>query len=313
MHRDPHQLVVTELAYPLEPSAERRLSRLAVAAYSDQFGTDMAFKYPTYWNWLYGYRGRSLVLQNGDELIGHVGCIPFVATYNGQSVRGTWSVDTLVLPDHRRRGYGRRLQAAAQASSPMFASLWTSEANSRIKLSIGQDIVATLPVLLRRRCQEHSHSGDRQLSSPMPHQIEAAADRYLRGWDFSVERSAAYCAWRFCEQPNAAYRQVTSDYGLVMIRRCGPRRPTVGMIGDAFPVDTSAPTLAGLVETACAQLFSEGCEEVIFGCADPVATDLLSKESWDVVRRLHFHVPQGSVSGRVFLSLSDQDIDQYPL
>jgi Acetyltransferase (GNAT) family len=302
---------ITELVHPLQAPERARLSEFFNAAYGKSFGEYADFKCSTYWQWLYKPGATSLLLEKEGRVAGHAGCVPFVARQAGRRVPGTWGVDTYVLSEHRRQGYGTRLQMAAHASRPLFSSFWLSDANSRIKLSMGQEIAATVTVLRRPNdapCRQSSAA----VGPPDPPAIAAAADDYLRGWDFYVERSPEYCAWRFVDQPRAEYVQVTCAAGVALVRRCGPWLEGQGAIGDAFPADRSHEAFAELIEVASGELLKRGCGIVRFACSDPELCDLLGRRSWTTSEVMSLHAPKGSISGRVFLSLSDQDVDQFP-
>lgn len=302
-------LEMREFTYPLEPSDAEKLSGF-IKDIERQYRVNLGFKYPEYWNWLYR-DARSLVLEEEGRIVGHVGRVPFLARQDGQPKQGNWSVDTFVLSRYRGNGHGRQLQAAAQERSPIFASVWMSPANSHIKRSIGQEVAATLEVLCRPRGEQRPVPAY-QVGSPVPVEIAEAAARRLPDWNFYIERSPEYCAWRFLDQPRAGYRQINCGRGVALARRCGPQRGRAGMIGDAFPADASHEAMEELLESACDHLFSEGCESVRFGSTDPATVEFLLKRGWSHVESMPLHVSKGSVSGSVFLSLSDHDIDQYP-
>ena len=302
---------VTELDHPLKGPDDARLSEFFNQAYGEMYGEYATFKCSIYWRWLYRPGAISLVIENDGRIIAHVGCIPFVARRYGRSVPGTWSVDTYVLSEHRGKGYGTRLQMAAQATRPMFSSFWLSNANSRIKVSMGQTIATTVRVLTLSS-DTRSQRSPVEVTAPDPCATAAAAAQYLRTWDFYVERSLEYCAWRFVDQPRAEYRQIRSGAGLALIRRCGPWRKNEGMVGDAFAEDNSCEAVAELLELASGELFRQGCRTVRFACCDAGLADLLGRRSWSTREVMQLHAPGGTIGGRVFLSFSDQDADQFP-
>lgn len=303
-------MTVARLVYPFNDEAmEFSLARFMLEAYRQ----DARFKYPHRWRWLYRQDAVSLIVfeDQSRRIVGHLGCVPFVARHNGVRVLGAWSLDLYVLSQFRCRGYARALQSTALSLNSILASYAYSATTKRIKTSIGLQPVATVWIL-RRRCDRQDVRSRMNTTSPNPDEISKQAMQYLSVWDFWIERSPLYCAWRFCEQPNAGYKQIVCDDGLALIRLCGPHHPGWGMIGDAFPAVRSTDCLMELVNTACGALAEEGCTVVRFATTDVALVERLMSRQWAIAQETHLFVQPGAIRGRVFLSLSDQDGDQYP-
>lgn len=301
-------VLLSRIVYPVDASdTQFRLARFAIEA----FGTDAKLKYPDRWNWLYGSGAVSLIFSEDTRIVGHLGCVPFVAQQRGSRAHGVWSVDLHVLRDYRRQGFATQLQRAAQELSPLVVSFWFAGITKKIKLSLGLMPVTSMWVLQK---SSHDPKSFRQVRTgpPEPGEIAAAAAGFLTSWDFYVERSRSYCAWRFRDQPYAEYRQMICDEGLALLRRCGPNRRGAGMIGDAYPTISSKSALPTVVNLACAALLRDGCAVVRFGTTDEVLVRSLASSGWQLAEQMDLFAQPSAISGRVFLSLSDQDVDQYP-
>lgn len=298
---------ITPLDYPLDMRAQGALEEFIVQAFAEHHHD----KFPSRWHWLYLQPGaHSIVAWDGDRIVGHVGMMPLTAREFGRPVSGAWSVDTVVLPAWRGTGIGTQLQRAASRLTPLFISLWMSEANRRIKEAMGHVGGITLSIL--ERDIERLTALDADVSQPCAATISTAAQTYLGGSTFYVDRTAAYCDWRFVRQPNAGYRQITCAHGLAMSRVCGRTLHETGMIGDVFPARDIPACLADLVDRTAAHLRWDGCRWARYGTTRSDVRDLLQARGWRPVDVWTLYAPRRFDGPGTFMSLSDQDIDQRP-
>ena len=303
--------MIERLSYPLTPDVESALIAFLRASYGPRF----IFKYPERWKWLYEYRrGSSHVAWDRQRVIGHVGVMPFEAVLMNNPVAGGWSVDTYVAPEFRRRGIAGALQSAAHEEGDCFLSVWTSDENRRIKLRLG-DVEAGALTTLQLAGQPLS-SEPYLVSRPDPSVIALHAARYLSNFEFYVRRSETYCEWRFVQQPWARYFQVRSRFGLSLARPCGYQHYSTGMIGDVFPVDSSDQAVVAQINITAHVLRKMGCQYVRFASAQRSLVDALAFDGWQHISSNPLLVNKrcAKVLGcqNIFLSLSDQDMDQYP-
>jgi GNAT superfamily N-acetyltransferase len=136
------------------------------------------YKIPERWQWAYlenpylepGELPLWIAVDGQGAVVGQTGALVEPLVVAGQAFRAGWSIDTFLLPEHRGRGLGRALQQANDEANPIFISLSMSEANRRIKTSLGS--TALQPVLTFVKVVRHEP--DRAL--------ETLLDRlYLRG------------------------------------------------------------------------------------------------------------------------------------
>ena len=111
------------------------------------------YKFPERWEWQFDNNpfrnGDELPLWlafDGERIVGQTGAQLEPVKLGDRSVRVGWSVDTYVLPEYRGRGIGRRLQQANQSHHQVFMSLAMSDANRRIKTSLGATALSPLRV-----------------------------------------------------------------------------------------------------------------------------------------------------------------------
>jgi GNAT superfamily N-acetyltransferase len=291
--------------------------REAIAAFVHRaYGDQSRFKYPERWQWCYERPGaRSFVAWAGDRVIGHVGAMPVSMRCAGAELTAHWSIDTFVLPEYRGRSIGKTLQQQASTSLPLFLSVWMSPINWQIKKSLGHVAVGTMRELEYRGPSPSRSPGAEpyRISAPAPDVVADHAARALEQYDLFAIRSHDYCAWRYVQQPWAGYFQVTTAYGIALARACGPNRPGMGMIADVFC--TSAQAVTAQVECAYHALAERGCAGAKFASADPAIIAALAKRGWRTTARHPVLVSDPRHCGalrRVFLSCSDQDLDQYP-
>jgi GNAT superfamily N-acetyltransferase len=102
------------------------------------------WKYPERWQWEYidnpfrpDDRTPLWIAEQRGQIIGQTGAMYVQCKVGGQTVRAAWSVDTIVLPEHRGKGQGRKLQEANQQAHDLFISLAMSDANRAVKQKIG--------------------------------------------------------------------------------------------------------------------------------------------------------------------------------
>lgn len=127
------------------------------AAYPDRH----QYKFPDRWEWQFEnnpFRDRIQsgnpnegklpiwLAFDGERIIGQTGAQIEPLKLGDQNVLVGWSVDTIVLPEYRRKGIGHRLQQANQSYHQVFMSLAMSDANRRIKTSLGAGEFSPLEV-----------------------------------------------------------------------------------------------------------------------------------------------------------------------
>ena len=112
---------------------------------------------PGFWKWEFieGPDGRALIyiIEDGGKIVGHFSDIPHRFFVNGKSLQGTISVDLMVHPDDRRRGFfflmGRYASHRVRSERWDFmASFPIREETIRGFAKLGWKAVVELPVLV---------------------------------------------------------------------------------------------------------------------------------------------------------------------
>lgn len=280
------------------------------------YGSRAKLKYPERWWWLYGQAGSfSVVALDDDVLVGHVGAMTVRLAMSNHTVNACWSIDNFVLPAYRGRGIGTALQQKAESMANVTLSTWVSDSNVSIKDRLGNYVLDTLLILVREEVS--TDRVDCLIDSPQPTVIAESA-RSLNEYGLFVEREVNYCQWRFVEQPFANYVQLSTDFGISLVRFCGPMRNSTGMIGDVLPRTKDLKESALLVNISAEWILSNGSNTARFGTTDRdlIAVLLNSETGW----RVHSEYPilssdTGQLKRRTaysFFSLSDSDLDQFP-
>jgi len=299
----------------LTPSSELWTSPALASFFEQAYGDRCAYKYPRRCFWLYGRSGALAVVAWCDSrIVGWVGAMPIEIRRQDRCIRAAWSVDNFVLTSYRSRGIGTSLQRQAEGAVPFTLSTWISTANFRIKEHLKNRHLSTISVLATMTRPTLVHKYD--VSEPDPEEIATLAYSHLNRYDCAVVRDASYCRWRFKNQPNSAYVQLRADCGLVLVRKCGPKRPCVGMIGDVFPIRSEPTEFVALVGAGAHYLMMNECTVVRYGTTDLSQAAGLIGDGWEVCNRYPVLVSAdgGSLdSCETFLfGLSDSDFDQYP-
>ncbi len=65
------------------------------------------------WKWIYRseflFKKNPVVAKIGNEVVGHMGLIPFYLNLNGKKVKAAWYADMHVLPEYRRKGIANNI------------------------------------------------------------------------------------------------------------------------------------------------------------------------------------------------------------
>jgi hypothetical protein len=120
------------------------------------------YKIPERWEWAYvenpylepGELPFWIAVDERGGVAGGTGALVEPLAVSGKELRVGWSVDTFLLPSFRGLGLGRELQRLNDEANPIFMSLSMSEANRRIKTSLGS--VALEPVATFVKVSRHT-------------------------------------------------------------------------------------------------------------------------------------------------------------
>lgn len=109
-------------------------------------------KYPDRFHWLYEENPflptnfmNVKIIRDHDRIIAQSGAMGIELLVDGSLYPAHWSIDTIVLPEFRGKGYGTALQKENSLQSPFFLSLSMSKKNRRIKENLQ---AVKLPVLV---------------------------------------------------------------------------------------------------------------------------------------------------------------------
>jgi len=114
------------------------------------------YKFPERWNWEYVenyyWEKKNLpiwIAIHNKEIIGQT-CAMYVPLKIGKKIyNAAWSVDTIVIPQFRGIGIGKRLQQASAKNHEIFMSLRSSAKNRKIKASFGTITLICVPLFRR--------------------------------------------------------------------------------------------------------------------------------------------------------------------
>lgn len=112
--------------------------------YYTAYGFQARYRFPERWEWLYKNNPwiqeeqvNIYIAESLDKsILGHTGALNVPCKVLDNKIIISWSIDTIVLPEWRGKGIGKKLQITNQNNNELFASLSMSEANKKIKLQI---------------------------------------------------------------------------------------------------------------------------------------------------------------------------------
>lgn len=135
-----------------EVSDEGEIGAFLKRAYGDR----SIFKYPERWNWEYrqnpywGKNGLPIYIAfHKNKMIGQTGAMYVPLKIGGIICNAAWSVDSIVLPEYRSKGYGKILQRISSQNHEIFMSLRSSATNRKIKAGLGSLTLINVPTYLK--------------------------------------------------------------------------------------------------------------------------------------------------------------------
>ena len=351
------------------PSGQVSIHRLSssewplLSSFLDEaYGERAEFKHPHRWRWQFGdnpFRENSesdlwpvWVARDGDRIVGQTAAQ--IEPLHGVPgcPRLAWSVDTIVLPDYRRCGIGRRLQQASQEAHQAFASMSMSAANRRIKQrlggqqlgellewSLGDPAAQQTPISrLRRTCR---HAFDRMRLNQatrestthrsslrcvplerLDESIDAIWTDRKSDYDWGINRDSQFLNWKYMDQPHVTHRawrleRDRGHIGWIVIRLAGPGEPKRGLVADLV-VPSHDPSLRVAVLVELVELCRQaGLTCIRVGSSSATEAAALKSTGFRLRRR---YQPIWHLAGQdphpprhPLFSLGDHDLGQYPL
>ena len=140
-----------------------------------------------------------------------------------------------------------------------------------------------------------------------------------------VKRDSSYLNWKYVEQPEMSYENYFAmkqgrALGTVVIRRCKPPDPKVGIIADVIALPNDSPTMKTLIDHAVERLSALGVVAIVAASNTPnlvrhyLDAGFVIKNK--IVPLFRFkEIPQAGlefIAKNWALSLGDHDWDQYP-
>jgi len=317
------------------------------------------FKHPDRWQWQFEHNPfldhqplPVWVARDVDRIVGQTAAQiePLHGVAGVASV--AWSVDTIVLPEYRGQGIGKRLQQANQQAHTAFASLSMSTANRRIKQSLGaRPLPAMTEMALGRVARPQSPW--RRLSSRLTDNL--ARHRFNRAtrlsrayrqrircepierfgpdtdsaWEsirnsvgWSIDRTSRLLNWKFLEQPFTSFQpfvvRVDSQPSGWFVLRCpAVDESPLGIVSDLV-IPPDEPRMARAVVVEATRRFEEmGVQSIRIGSSTPMLHKVLASCGFRPLRRFepmwHQQTPAARPPGSILLTLGDHDLDQFPL
>lgn len=122
------------------PDDQERIGRFLQIAYRGR----AQYKFPARWSWqfvenpFWDGNGLPIWLAEADDQIVGQTCVMMVPLkWADRSCLAGWAVDTVVLPDYRRQGIGRQLQATQTKDNDIVMGLMMSPITRRFKVGLG--------------------------------------------------------------------------------------------------------------------------------------------------------------------------------
>jgi hypothetical protein len=182
------------------------------------------------------------VAENGSELVGILGGIPFVLNQFGQKSRGVWIVNYVIRPDHRKGTMALQLLSKFRRPEfPTVVAFGINPATSAIYRVLRGQVLPSIP----RYLAVMPHAVDRmmsllQIAHPeweaaklralaeacrlpgVPDTSVSASGEIPSTWDtdawpkfaaqaVGAERDIDYLTWRYLRHPTFQYRVITVD------------------------------------------------------------------------------------------------------
>lgn len=140
-----------------------------------------------------------------------------------------------------------------------------------------------------------------------------------------VKRDSSYLNWKYVDQPEMPYENYLAmkqgrALGTVVIRRCKPPDPNVGIIADVIALPNDSPTIKTLIAHAVERLSALGVVAIVAASSTPSLVRHYLDAGFVIKNKIVplFRCKGSPQAGLEFiaknwaLSLGDHDWDQYP-
>ncbi len=196
------------------------------------------------WNWQYienpfsNKSGNNIVVFEEGILVGFTGLMPVQLNYMGNIVEAYWSVDAIIDPIYRGKGYGGKMVNEVKIMRPIVMAFGISDIQSHIRIKNGYKVnkeieeyfyvlkLYSLKNVIKKffqymkifknisfrlkRCDLNVRIID---ASDSPKQIDHLWEKVQSGYSNIVIRNYLYIKWKYGNCPLAKYQLIIVERG----------------------------------------------------------------------------------------------------
>lgn len=228
----------------------------------------------------------NLLLINNDEIMGHLGLIPYNFVLKGRNVRGAFLSSLIVKEDLRSRGAGIYLVREAEKYFDILCVLGLNAQAVPVYKYCGWSEVFSLR---RWFCEKKNFVLDDCAQGYAVQELKTLDNSWnliwkktKDQWGCLIERSPDYLDWRFLRHPYIKYKiYQKKDEGYIILRKEVGNEYRAGRIVDFF---SQPQARVPLLHAAMSYARKENLDFVDFFCSSSIYENDLMKCGFDFAR-----------------------------
>ncbi len=322
--------------------------------YEKAFGNKSKYKYPERWQWHYKQYDLCeenklplfIAINEQGNIIGHTAASNVAFKLYDSTYRLSWSVDTIVFPEHRGKGIGIKLQKINQDNAEIFASLSMSEANRQIKIKLGARKGPVSEVLIKKIAFEKNFTSllvsliqksnkkghiksnfiiDEPQNAVFGNEESVLWEKLRLDYDLAVERNAPYLNWRYKDQPFTqhlcirAYNKEHELTGLTIYRITEEATPKGAIILEILCKTDDISLIQSMILRTEDHLKLQGINQIMVASSNIKTINTLKNLGYIKIDEngLIIYTNKNAAANinkdtKALLTLGDQDWDEFP-
>ena len=157
----------------------------------------------------------NLILKKGDDIVGHLGLIPYKFNFFGKPKNGAFLASLIVNKDLRSHGAGVMLVREAEKYFDILYTTGFSPSSEPVFKLCGWQEARDMTRCIHScgKGDQFSDDGNVVLISRFGKEWDDFWQKFKKNYNVTTDRSSAYLNWRFCDNPKIKYHIFGRDSG----------------------------------------------------------------------------------------------------